>query len=158
MENQSTNLSGVGAELLKDGKSVGSSVANRLHSEVDARKSDGLAQVQAVSSALEKTAGSLDEGAPTWLKNAVEQGARQISRFAESLEQKDSRQIVNDVTDFARQSPGTFLAACAAAGFAASRLFKAGAGEAIEGTDTEQSLQFAPANDFANEPQGSISL
>ncbi len=129
MEPQSDTEQGVGKELLSDAKDVGSSAVNRLHSEVDARKGDAATQVKSVSSAMETAADGLDANAPTWLKSAFEQGAQQVQKFAETLEQKDSRQLVNDVSDFARSSPGTFLSACAAAGFAAARIFKAGSSE-----------------------------
>jgi len=120
---------GIGSELLTDAKSVGSSAVNRLHSEVDTRKADAATQVKSVSSAIEQAAGGLDANAPTWLKSALEQGAQQVQKFADTLEQKDSRQLVTQVSDFARGSPGTFLAACAAAGFAAARIFKAGSSD-----------------------------
>lgn len=128
MQPSSNTTQGVGTELLSDAKNVGSSAVNRLHSEVDSRKTDAAQQVKSVSSAIGQAADGLDDNAPTWLKSAFEQGAQQVSNFASTLEQKDSRQLVNDVTSFARTSPGTFLAACAAAGFAASRVFRAGGG------------------------------
>ncbi len=126
MQPSSNTTQGVGTELLSDAKNVGSSAVNRLHSEVDSRKTDAAKQVKSVSSAIGQAADGLDDNAPTWLKSAFEQGAEQVSKFAATLEQKDSRQLVNDVSDFARTSPGTFLAACAAAGFAASRVFRSG--------------------------------
>jgi hypothetical protein len=129
MEPQPDTVQGVGNELLSDAKGVGTSAINRVHSEVDARKSDAATQVKSVSSAIGKAADGLDPNAPTWLKSAFEQGAQQVQKFAQTLEQKDSRQLVSDVSDFARGSPGTFLAACVAAGFAAARIFKAGSGD-----------------------------
>ncbi|MDQ3080429.1 MAG: hypothetical protein M3R03_10600 [Pseudomonadota bacterium] len=129
MQPQSETMSGVGSEVLSDAKNVGASAVNRLHSEVDARKDDAVTQAQSVSSAIEQAADGLDPNAPQWLKSAFQQGAQQVQKFASTLDQKDSRQLVNDVSDFARNSPGTFLAACAAAGFAAARVFRAGSSE-----------------------------
>ncbi len=129
MQPQTETGQGVGNELLTDAKDVGTSAVNRLHSEVDTRKGDAAAQVKSVSSAIGQAAGGLDANAPAWLKSAFEQGAQQVQKFAETLEQKNSRQLVNEVSDFARGAPGTFLAACAAAGFAAARIFKAGSSE-----------------------------
>jgi hypothetical protein len=128
---------GAASELSSDAKQLGSTAADRLHSEVDARKSTAADQAKSVSSAIQRTAGELDESAPAWLKSSFQQGADQIQRFAETLEQKDSRQLVNDVQSFARERPGTFLAACAAAGFAAARIFKAG-GEQSSGSGQPQ--------------------
>jgi len=129
MQPQSDTMQGVGTELLSDAKDVGTSAVNRLHSEVDARKGDAATQAKSVSTAIGQAAGGLDPNAPAWLKSAFEQGAQQVQKFAETLEHKDSRQLVTDVSDFARTSPGTFLAGCAAAGFAAARIFKAGSSE-----------------------------
>ncbi len=117
-------------ELRSDAKQLGSTAADRIHSEVDTRKSSAVDQARSVSSAIQRTAGELDESAPAWLKSAFQQGAEQIQRFAETLERRDSRQLVGEVQTFARDRPGTFLAACAAAGFAAARIFKAGGEQA----------------------------
>lgn len=116
----------VGAELLSDAKNVSSAAANRLYSEADARKSDAVNQVQAVSSTLERAAQGLDANAPSWLKSALEQGADQVKSFAETLDQNDSHQMVAQIGEFAKRSPVAFLGACSVAGFAAARIFKAG--------------------------------
>ena len=126
MQPPSENTGGTRNELRSDAKQLGTSATNRLHSELDNRKGTAAEQAKSVSSAIETAAGELDNQAPAWLKSSLEQGARQIQRFAETIEQKDSRQLTDDVRDFARNSPGTFLAGCAAAGFAAARIFKAG--------------------------------
>lgn len=145
MQPQSDTVQGVGGELLSDAKDVGSSAVNRVHSEVDARKGDAAAQVKSVSSAIEKAGDGLDANAPAWLKSAFEQGAQQVQKFADTLEQKDSRQLVNQVSDFARNSPGTFLAACAAAGFAASRIFKAGGSDNMPTQPGAIGADYAPS-------------
>ena len=49
-----------------------------------------------------------------------------MQRFAETIERKDARQLTRDVEQLARDNPGTFLAGCALAGFAAARVLKAG--------------------------------
>ena len=114
-------------ELRGDARKLGSTAADRIHSEVDSRKSTAADQAKSVSSAMDRAAGEMGDDTPNWLKSAFRQGADQVQRFADTIEQKDSRQMLSEVQDFARQRPGTFLAACAAAGFAASRIFKAGA-------------------------------
>ena len=117
---------GAGSELRSDAQQIASTAASRLESEADARKGAAVSQAQSVSSAIQRTADGLDEGAPAWLKSVFQQSAQQIQRFADSIDQKDSRQLVSEAQDFARNNPGTFLLACAAAGFAAARVFKAG--------------------------------
>ena len=127
-QDTSQKAASTGSELRSDAQQLGFKAADRLHSEVDSRKGEAVSQAQSMSSAIEKTAGELNDG-PEWLKSALQQGAQQVQRFADSIENKDSRQLMSDAQTFARDNPGTFLAACAAAGFAAARIFRAGAEE-----------------------------
>jgi ElaB/YqjD/DUF883 family membrane-anchored ribosome-binding protein len=117
---------GTATALRDDAQQLGATAANRLHGEVDARKGAAVSQAQSVSSAISQAADGLDENSPDWLKSAFRQGAQQIQRLADTLEQKDSRQMMSEAQSFARNNPGTFLAACAAVGFAAARVLKAG--------------------------------
>ncbi len=164
MQPQSDTTPGMGTELLSDAKDLGSSTVNRLHSEVDARKGDAATQAKSVSTAIEQAAGGLDPNAPAWIKSAFEQGAQQVQKFAETLEQKDSRQLVTDVSDFARGSPGTFLAGCAAAGFAAARIFKASSSENTPaqpgpvGADLPKSGSYQPTGDSTSGSSGPASF
>lgn len=159
MQSETTGTASVGKELLIDGKSIGQTAVDRLHTEADARKSAGVGQAKAAADALQQTAGNLDDQAPAWLRSALEEGSKQIQALANSLEQKDSRQLVSDVNEFARHSPGTFLAACGAAGFAAARIFKAGSNSrttqdnpendvASNGTDMSSAMMDEPKSGF----------
>ena len=142
-QQQTSGGVGTGDELRSDAQQIGSKAADRLHREVDARKGNAANQAKSVSNAIQGAAGQLDDSTPAWLRSAFQQGAEQIQRFAETLEQKDSRQILNEVQSFARQRPALFLGACAAAGFAASRVFKAGgeqqASEQFDNAEWDQS-------------------
>ena len=131
---------GIGSELSADVQQLGSSASDRIHSEIDARKGSAAGQAQSLSSAIMRTADGLDESAPQWLKSAFQQGAQRVQRFADTLEQKDSRAILSDIQAMARDNPGTFLAGCAALGFAAARVFKAGA----PGNSTSSPPRFPP--------------
>jgi hypothetical protein len=115
-------------ELRSDAATVTDSAKDRLASEVDVRKGTAADQAKAVSSALDKAAGELSNS-PDWLQSAFRQGAQSIQRFADTIDRKDARQLTREVQQFARQNPGTFLGACALAGFAAARVLKAGAEE-----------------------------
>jgi hypothetical protein len=121
----STPTSGAGGELRSEARQFGSKGADWLHGEADSRKAAAVSQARSVSSAIRQTADGLDESTPAWLKSAFLAGAQQIQRLADSIERKDSRQLMRDAQDFARNNPGTMLAACAVAGFAAARILKA---------------------------------
>ena len=117
------------SQLKSDAKQLGNTASNRLHSELDARKGTAATQVRSLSNAIGQAGEGLDEGAPQWLRSAFQQGAQKAQMFADSLEQKDSRAIMRDIQDLARNNPGAFIAGCAALGFAAARIFKAGAAD-----------------------------
>lgn len=149
---QPPNQGGGTADALRsDAQQLGSTAANRLHGEVDARKGTAVNQAHSVSSAIGQAADSLDEGSPEWLKSAFRQGAEQIQRLADSVDQKDSRQLMRDAQDFARNNPGTFLAACAAVGFAAARILKAG-GEQQRSRQSGESPSFGQSQSVGRNP------
>lgn len=145
----------LGQELSSDAATVSDSAKERLRSEVDARKGVAADQAKAVSSALDKAAGELSDS-PDWLQSAFKQGAQSIQRLADTIERKDARQLTREIQQFARDNPGTFLGACALAGFAAARVLKAGA----EGPTGTTAVAQSPARSRAGdpyEPQSRIS-
>jgi hypothetical protein len=130
MQDQSPQGTHLRDELRDDAGRVTSAAADRLQSEADSRKGQVADQARAVSSALGNAAEGLGSDTPTWVRSALEQGAKSIEQLAQAVEGKDSRQLVGDVQTFARDRPGSFLAGCALLGFAASRVFKAGGAQA----------------------------
>lgn len=130
MEPQSGEAGGLREELRGDAQTMTDTAKERLHTEVDSRKGAAVNQAQTLSSALGAAANELGPDTPNWLKSLFEQGSQTLQRFSQTIEQKDSRQLTRDIEQLARQNPGTFLAGCALAGFAAARVFKAGASEA----------------------------
>jgi hypothetical protein len=134
MEGSTTTPDGeLREELRGDARSLADSAKQRLQSEADARKGAAATQAKSVSSALAKAASELPDS-PDWLRSAFMQGAQAVQRLADTVEQKDSRQLTRDIQRLAREHPGTFLAGCAAAGFAAARVLKAGTEGATDAT------------------------
>ena len=127
MESSTENSGGLRQELRGDAGKLGQIMAQRVASEVDTRKGAAASQAKTLSSALGKAAGELGSEGPGWLRTALERGARSIQHFAETIEQKDAQQLNQQVQRLARDNPGTFLAGCALAGFAAARIMRAGA-------------------------------
>lgn len=124
--NSSTHSTDLRQELRGDAQKVGGATSERLQSEADARKGAAAEQAKSLSSALEKVAGEMGDDTPNWLKSAFSQGAQSLSQLADTVDQQDSRQLLAKVSGFARDNPATFLAGCAALGFAAARVFRAG--------------------------------
>lgn len=151
MQTSTRNTGGAGSvrnELSSDAQQLGNAASNRLHSEIDARKGGVAEQARSVSSAIDRAAGEIDD-APQWIQSAFKQGATQVRRLADTLEHKDSREIMTDLRILARDNPGTFLAGCAAIGFAAARVFKAGADDESDSSESPESQarqsRFPPA-------------
>lgn len=125
---------GLGSELRQDARTIGDKAANRVMGEVDARKSDASQQARSVASALEKASGELEDS-PHWLRSIFQSGSQTLQKLADTVEQKDAREIGRDVQRIARENPATFISTCALLGFAAARVMKAG----IDGESQERS-------------------
>ena len=124
----SAGSSTVREELSQDASRLTQTASTRVEQATDSRKEQATTAAHAVSSAIDKAASALrdDDKAPDWLTTAFEKTARQIEELARTVEGKDVSELRRGVTDFARQSPTAFLAASAAAGFAAARFLRAG--------------------------------
>ncbi|VWX53308.1 hypothetical protein [Novosphingobium sp. 9U] len=146
---------GLRNELREDTDRVTGAAADRLQSEADSRKGQVADQARAVSSALGSAADGLGGDAPSWVKSALEKGAKSIEQLAQTVEGKDSRELMGDVQQFARQRPGSFLAGCALLGFAASRVFKAGGTQAGQTPSTSnQQASPVPQSYATYSPEG----
>jgi hypothetical protein len=118
-----------GGELASDANRLKDTATHRAKQEAEVRKSEAARAAKSASSALDKAVGELelDDSAPGWLKSAFKQAADGIDRIAETAEGRSVDDLGRDVSRFAREHPGAFLAASAAAGFAAARFLRAGA-------------------------------
>jgi hypothetical protein len=125
----SATSSTIKEELSQDAGRLGDSAKERAKEEAETRKQQVTHTARSTSSALERAADELeqDDDAPSWLSSAFRQTASGIERLAGSVEGRSADQLASDLTRFARQNPGAFLAASAAAGFAAARFLRAGA-------------------------------
>lgn len=127
MDASTGGTGGLREELRGDAQTMTASAKQRIHSEVDARKGDAASQAKTLSTALNAAASELDGGSgPVWFRSFFEQASQTLQSLADTIEQKDSRQLSSDAKRLARENPTTFLAGCALAGFAAARVLRAG--------------------------------
>ncbi len=129
-QSNSTTLSGTAASVRDDAAALGSKAADSLAQAADARKGTVAQPLRQVSDAIEAAGEKLTGGEtplPAWVNDSLRSVSTGISDFATRIEQSDSKQLLRDVQDFARQQPAVFLAGCAALGFAAARVLRAGA-------------------------------
>ncbi len=127
--NDSTSSAAINTASLKDdGEQLKHKAASTLGDEASARKGQVADSIKQVSSALDAARSDLDDNnAPDWIKSGLRSIATRVGSLADELENKDVSELASGVRSFATQHPSTFLGACAAAGFAAARIFSAGA-------------------------------
>lgn len=121
--------SGVREEFGRDAERLKETAADRARQEAEKGKGQAARTAQSASSALRSAAGELenDDSAPAWLASAVRQTADKLGQLAGQVDNRSVDDIQQQVVRFARSNPATFLAASAAAGFAAARVLRAGA-------------------------------
>lgn len=121
--------SGVRDELRQDAGRIKDSVGARARQEAETRKGEAVQVAGSASAALNSAAENLQDNpdAPDWMASALQQAARQIDSLADQIDGRGIDELGREVARFARDNPGAFLAASAAAGFAAARVLRAGA-------------------------------
>lgn len=127
MESTSTGSDGMRDELRGDAQTVSDSAKRFIHGEMDSRKGSAAGQAKSLSSALGRASQELGEDSPSWVRSTLSRASQTVEELADAVERRDSRQLTEDAQRIARQHPGSFLAACAFAGFAAARVMQAGA-------------------------------
>lgn len=115
-------------EVSGDAARLAQTAKDRIDEAADGQKQAVTGAAHSASSALDRAVEALrkDDGAPDWLTKAFESTARQIETLAGSIEGKNIDEIRRNVTQFAKANPMAFIAASAAAGFAAARFLRAG--------------------------------
>ena len=78
---------------------------------------------------------------PEWMAQGLQKVAQQIDRLGGGLEGSSIDDLTNQISRFARENPGTFLAVSAAAGFTAARLLRVGADHNRHERDSDQQQQ-----------------
>ena len=119
-----TPSGGIRAELGEDAAHLGESLKGRAAQKAETGKDAALGIAGSASGALGAAADDLRDNpdAPEWMAKGLQQVARQIDRVAGDLQGRSLEDMTREAARFARENPGTFLAAAAAAGFAAARL------------------------------------
>lgn len=119
----------VTGEIKHDAERLKDTVGTRAKQEAESRKGQAAHIAGSTSSALNSAADDLRENpeVPDWIASALQTAASKIEDFSSRIEGRSIEQLGEDVAQFARRNPGTFLIASAAAGFAAARVLRAGA-------------------------------
>lgn len=137
-------------EVSGDAARLANTAKQRMDHAAEGQKQAVAGAARSATSAIDRAVSALrdDEGAPDWLTKAFETTARQVESLATSIEGKNIDDLRRSASQFARSNPMAFLAASAAAGFAAARFLRAG---------SEFKSHESAASAHASEPQGSSS-
>lgn len=117
----------VAEELKHDADRLKGTVGTRAKEEAENLKGQAVHVAGSASTALNTAAEDLrsNPDVPDWMASALQQTARKIDNLANHVDGRSIDQLGRDASDFARRSPGTFVAASTAAGFAAARVLRA---------------------------------
>ena len=103
--------------------SVASSAKGKVEGAVTERKSLGADYMELLAQATSRAANEFESELPQ-AAHYIRQAAEQIQGVADTVREKDVRQLVGEVQDFARRQPTLFFGGAVLLGFAALRFLK----------------------------------
>jgi hypothetical protein len=104
-------------------KDMAADATGRVTSAMNERKSAGADYLGTVAQAVQRAAGEFDSGVPQ-AAQYIRHAAGQIEAVANAVRQRDMRELVGEVQEFARRQPTLFFGGAVILGFAALRFFK----------------------------------
>jgi len=119
--------SGVASEAADQAKNLYEQTRQELRGQASTQQQRLAEGVRSLSSELESMADRGNAGTATELVREASSRARDVAGW---LDQRDPGALLQEVTDFARRRPGTFLAIAAGAGLIAGRLTRGAISEA----------------------------
>ncbi len=99
---------------------------DKVEAAVSDQKSVGADYIQSIAQAAERAANEFDDELPQ-AAHYIRQASEQIQGFADTVRERDVRELVGEVQDFARRQPTLFFGGAVLLGFAALRFLKSAA-------------------------------
>jgi hypothetical protein len=114
-------------ERAQEVKAAATDMAGQAREQVEAaamhQKSLGADYVGAIAGAMNRAAGEFETELPQ-AAHYIRQASEQVGGFADTIRQRDMRELAAEVQDFARKQPTLFFGGAVILGFAALRFFK----------------------------------
>jgi hypothetical protein len=114
-------------ERASDVGAAASQMAGEAREKVEAaashQKSRGADYIGAIAGAMNRAAGEFESEVPQ-AAHYIRQASEQVNGFADTVRQRDVRELVGEVQDFARRQPTLFFGGAVLLGFAALRFLK----------------------------------
>jgi gas vesicle protein len=113
---------GVASETKTQARRLVSQVGTELRDQASNQKSRAASGIRDVGSQFEQMADSSDSGVAA---NLVRDAGRRVGQVGDWLDQREPKDLLDEVKRFARRRPGVFLAIAAGAGVVVGRLTRA---------------------------------
>jgi hypothetical protein len=121
-------------------------------SAVREQKSAGADYLSGIAQAVHRAAGEFDRDIPQ-AAQYIHSAAEQMESFASAVRDRDPRELVGEVQDFARRQPALFFGGAMLLGFAALRFVKSAEPRNVSG-GFRTGRQFEAGREFETGRQG----
>jgi hypothetical protein len=111
------------AQLCNSAREFASTAKDKVGEAVRERKSIGADYIGSIAQATQQAAMAFDNDLPHAARY-IRQASEQIQGVADNVRERDVRELVGDVQEFARQQPTLFFGGAVVLGFAALRFLK----------------------------------
>jgi len=142
----------VATEAKDQAKGLLSSVTSQVQEQAGTQKQKLAETVHSFAKELGGMASGTGSSGP--ITDLAQQASAKVGEVGHFLENKEPREILDDVSAFARRRPGLFLVLCGAAGVLAGRITRGAvaANTSVDSPDASsgrRSLQGAPTTEYA---------
>jgi hypothetical protein len=102
---------------------LGTSASRKLEGVMQDQKNAGADYVACVAEAIHRAAGEFDRDVPQ-AAQYIRKAGDQVENMASALREREPRELLQDVEDFARRQPAVFFGGSLLIGFAALRFLR----------------------------------
>ena len=124
---------------------------DKVETAVSERKSLSADYLRSIAQATAQAATAFDAELPQ-AAHYIRQASGQLDGVADTVRQRDVRELVGDVQDFARQQPTLFFGGAVLLGFAALRFLKSTPPKETSAFDARRDGAFDPNRDASFDP------
>jgi hypothetical protein len=111
-------------DLKTEGRKLASETKDAMFGIADQRKKAAADYMRAMAAAIDRGAGELDQQGRSGTASLVRQTSDEIERLAHRVLEREPRQLLHDLEDFARRRPALCIGVSALAGFGLMRFLK----------------------------------
>lgn len=118
------------SQLGETARDMANSAKNKVEAEVTQRKSIGADYIASIAQATGRAANEFEADVPQ-AAHYIREASGQIQSVANTVRERDVRELVGEVKEFARKQPTVFFGGAVVLGFAALRFLKSTAPRAM---------------------------